>query len=57
METTYTRSPEGADSTRMTLRNRGGMKGIAPLLAPLAVRRATCKDLARLRTILERPAS
>ena len=42
--------------TRMTLRNRGEPAGfsrlVAPLLAP-AMRRATRKDLARLKQILE----
>jgi uncharacterized membrane protein len=60
METTYTWSPEGRNETRMTLRNRGGATGIMGLLAPLetiAVRRATNKDLRRLRAILESPNS
>ena len=55
METTYTweRSDEG---TRMTLRNRGEPSGFSRVAAPLmqrAVRRATSKDLARLRMLLE----
>jgi hypothetical protein len=60
METTYTWSPEGHNETRMTLRNRGGATGIMGLLGPLetiAVRRATNKDLRRLRAILESPNS
>jgi hypothetical protein len=56
METTYTWEPvEGG--TRMTLRNRGNPSGFAHLTAPLmerAMRRATTKDLARLKAILER---
>jgi hypothetical protein len=42
----------------MTLRNRGGSTGLMGLFGPLeaiAVRRANRKDLARLRSILERP--
>jgi uncharacterized membrane protein len=56
METTYTWSDAGAGKTRMTLRNKGGATGLMGLLAPLeaiAVRRATKKDLRRLRAILE----
>lgn len=56
METTYTWAPEG-DGTRMTLLNRGRPSGFTGLSAPvvaLAVRRATRKDLARLRVVLER---
>lgn len=58
METTYTWEPAGERSTRMTLRNRGGRSGLfanlsAPLMA-LAIRRATGKDLAKLKSILER---
>jgi len=56
METTYTWEPaEGG--TRMTLRNRGNPSGFAQLTRPLmerAVRRATTKDLARLKSLLER---
>jgi uncharacterized protein YndB with AHSA1/START domain len=55
METTYTWSDEGP-GTRMTLRNRGEPSGFARLTAPMmeaAMRRATTKDLARLRAILE----
>jgi uncharacterized membrane protein len=57
METTYTWSdvPSG---TRMTLRNRGAPRGFATLLAPFvarAMRRATRKDLARLKDIFENP--
>jgi uncharacterized membrane protein len=56
METTYTWSPSPQNATRMTLRNRGGATGLLSLLGPLesiAVRRATRKDLQRLRAILE----
>jgi len=58
METTYTWSDEAAQkATRMTLRNRGGATGpMSRLTAPveaMAVRKATKKDLARLRRILE----
>jgi hypothetical protein len=55
METTYTWTDEG-DGTRMRLRNCGGPSGFAKLTAPImaaAVRRATTKDLARLKEILE----
>lgn len=56
METTYTwESVKGG--TRMTLRNRGNPRGFAHLTAPLmerAMRRATTKDLARLKSLLER---
>ena len=56
METTYTWEPVPG-GTRMTLRNRGNPSGFAKMTAPLvelAMRRATTKDLARLKTILER---
>jgi hypothetical protein len=55
METTYTWSPAGA-GTRMTLRNRGNPRGFARIGAPVmerAMRRATTKDLARLKALLE----
>ena len=57
METTYTWQPLDADTTRMTLRNRGRPRGFSVLLAPFmgaAVRRANRADLARLRELLER---
>jgi uncharacterized membrane protein len=57
METTYGWQPAGNGSTRMTLRNRGGPGGLLAVVAPVmaaAVRRATRKDLARLKSILER---
>ena len=56
METTYTWEPDGADGTRMTLRNRGRPEGFSRLAAPLMaffVRRANRRDLARLKEILE----
>ena len=56
METTYTWTALDGRSTNMTLRNRGGATGLMGALGPLeaiAVRRATRKDLRRLRAILE----
>ena len=56
METTYTWTPTATGSTRMTLRNRGEPAGFSKLIAPLmasVVRRATRKDLAKLKSILE----
>jgi hypothetical protein len=56
METTYTWAPV-AGGTRMTLRNRGNPSGFTKMAAPLlerAMRRATTKDLARLKALLER---
>ena len=56
METTYTWSSAGEGRTRMTLTNRGEPKGFAAITGPLmekAMRRATTKDLARLKGILE----
>jgi uncharacterized protein YndB with AHSA1/START domain len=55
METTYTWEPSG-DGTRMTLRNRGTPAGFSRVAAPFlatAMRRATTKDLARLKALLE----
>ena len=57
METTYTWEPAGEGRTRMTLRNRGEPSGFSKVGAPLmvsAMRRANQKDLARLKSILER---
>ncbi len=57
METTYTWEGKGAGKTRMTLRNRGVPAGFSRLVAPLmaaAMRRANQKDLARLKTLMER---
>lgn len=58
METTYTWEPLDPGRTRMTLRNRGEPAGFARIAAPAmaaAVRRATGKDLARLKRLLEHP--
>lgn len=55
METTYTWE-EAPGGTRMTLRNRGNPSGFAKMTGPLmekAMRRATTKDLARLKALLE----
>ena len=60
METTYTWEPVEAGKTRMTLRNRGNPSGFSRLATPIlerAMRRATTKDLARLKAILEARAS
>ena len=57
METTYTWEPADGEHTRMTLRNRGEPHGFSRLFAPfmaMAMRRATRKDLARLKALLER---
>ena len=55
METTYTWSPAGDGSTRMTLRNRGAPTGFSKLVAPLMAppKRANQKDLVKLKSILE----
>ncbi len=56
METTYTWTATGPETTQMTLRNRGEPAGFSKLVAPFmaaAMRRANRKDLARLRAILE----
>jgi hypothetical protein len=55
METTYSWEPEGR-GTRMTLRNRGAPSGFGKVAAPFlhaAMRRATRKDLAALKSLLE----
>jgi uncharacterized protein YndB with AHSA1/START domain len=57
METTYTWEAIGPDATRMTLANRGEPSGFAKVAKPLmvsAMRRATTKDLAKLKRLLER---
>jgi len=56
METSYTWEPDDGRGTRMTLRNRGNPSGFARIAGPameLAMRRATTKDLAKLKQILE----
>ncbi|MDF2092271.1 SRPBCC family protein [Knoellia sp. 3-2P3] len=56
METIYTWEAVGGGGTRMTLRNRGIPSGFSRLTAPVvarAMRRATTKDLARLKALLE----
>jgi uncharacterized protein YndB with AHSA1/START domain len=57
METTYTWVDLPGRGTRMTLRNRGTPSGFAGLTAPFmvaAMRRANRKDLAALKSLLER---
>jgi uncharacterized membrane protein len=57
METSYGWEPQGADATRMTLRNRGQPSGFSRLVAPFmasAMRSANRKDLARLKQLLEK---
>ncbi len=57
MQTTYTWAEAGPRRTRMTLHNTGEPAGFSRLAAPVmekAMRRATSKDLARLKEILER---
>ncbi|KGN38288.1 SRPBCC family protein [Knoellia subterranea] len=56
METTYAWTEVGETRTRMTLRNRGEPAGFARLTAPMverAMRRATTKDLERLKELVE----
>ena len=56
METTYVFGPTNDGGTRMLLGNRGAPTGFARHLAPfiaMAVRRASRKDLARLKQVLE----
>jgi hypothetical protein len=56
METTYTWEDADGGGTFITLRNRGEPTAFAGLAAPIlatAIRRATSKDLKRLKTILE----
>ena len=56
METTYKWS-DTPSGTRMTLRNQGSPSGFGKVAAPAmaaAMRRANRKDLARLKTVLER---
>jgi hypothetical protein len=56
MQTTYTWQALDADTTRMSLRNRGRPAGFSRLVGPflaIAVRRANRADLVALRTLLE----
>lgn len=56
METTYTWEPARDGGTRMTLRNCGTPSGFSRVAGPVmvrAMRRATTKDLARLKRLLE----
>jgi Polyketide cyclase / dehydrase and lipid transport/Aminotransferase class I and II len=56
METTYTWADAGDGGTWMTIRNRGEPTAFAGLASPIvatAIRRATAKDLARLKALLE----
>jgi uncharacterized protein YndB with AHSA1/START domain len=60
METTCTWQPHPSGGTMMTLRNRGEPAGFARIGAPamaLAMRRANRKDLAQLKSLLERPTA
>lgn len=57
METTYTWQWIDANTTRMTLRNRGKPSGFSKLFAPflkMMMKSANKKDLARLKELLER---
>jgi hypothetical protein len=56
METTYTWEAQPNGSTLMTLRNCGEPAGFSKVMAPImkpAMRRATRKDLAMLKVLLE----
>jgi uncharacterized membrane protein len=56
METTYTWEPTTRGATRMSLRNRGTPAGFSRVATPVierAMRRATTKDLKRLKAMLE----
>lgn len=57
METTYTWQDTPGGGTHMTLRNRGQPSGFANLAAPILaaqVRRATSRNLALLKKVMER---
>jgi hypothetical protein len=59
METIYTWEDTSGGATRMVLRNRGEPAGFARIAAVVmvrAMRRANCRDLRRLKHILEREA-
>lgn len=56
METTYTWTAGPSGGTVMALTNRGDPRGFASVTGPImerAMRRATSKDLARLKAVLE----
>lgn len=56
METTYTWSAIDANTTRMTLRNRGNPSGFSKLFAPFMasmMRKANAKDLKNVKRIIE----
>jgi uncharacterized protein YndB with AHSA1/START domain len=58
METTYAWKDAAGGGTLMTLRNRGKPSGVRGLRAPVmaaAMRRANRKDLALLKSLLEKP--
>lgn len=57
METSYSWQSIGDERTEMTLRNRGNPSGFSRFLSPLmvpAMRRANRKDLARLKSLMEK---
>ena len=56
METTYTWTLIGKESTKMTLRNRGNLMSFSKLLAPFMakmIRKANKKDLNNIKRIIE----
>lgn len=56
MTTTYTWTPVGDSTTKMTMRNHGQPSGFSKLVAPImkqGVKRANRKDLAALKRLLE----
>ena len=56
METIYSWSAFGKNTTQMTLRNRGNPKGISKLFVPIMasmMKKATTNDLANLKKISE----